>query len=108
MFYQDTSLIRKMAHTFKCARNMLPAHVGKCVGNIPATINTNQDNFFSLLINHFTLPVPCSCTGGVRTTDASEVTYARQLVVTQARAWGVEPIDMVDTNFKGKQYYINM
>ena len=33
--------MEKWATLFKCARNMLPAHVGnheKCVGNIPATI----------------------------------------------------------------------
>ena len=40
--------------------------------------------------------------GGVNSKDAHELIYARQNLVTHAKAFGLDAIDMVDTNFKGK------
>ena len=39
--------------------------------------------------------------GGVRSKTVEELLYARQKVVTLAKAFGVDAIDIVDTNFKG-------
>ena len=41
-------------------------------------------------------------TGGIRTKDAREVLFARQAVVTEAKAFGLDAIDLVDTDYKGK------
>lgn len=42
--------------------------------------------------------------GGVNSKDAHELIYARQNLVTHAKAFGLDAIDMVDTNFKGKSF----
>ena len=41
--------------------------------------------------------------GGVNSKDAHELIYARQSLATHAKAFGLDAIDMVDTNFKGKR-----
>lgn len=38
--------------------------------------------------------------GGVRTSDAREVLFARHSLVTHAKAFGVDAIDLVETDFK--------
>ena len=40
--------------------------------------------------------------GGVRTPESAELAYARQSIASQARAFGVDAIDIVDTDFKGE------
>lgn len=45
-----------------------------------------------------------SSAGGVNSKDAHELIYARQNLVTHAKAFGLDAIDMVDTNFKGKKF----
>ncbi len=40
--------------------------------------------------------------GGTRTKDAYEVLYARQSLVTHARAFGLDAIDLVDIDYRGK------
>lgn len=39
--------------------------------------------------------------GGTNTKDAHELIFARQSLVTHAKAFGLDAIDLVDTNFKG-------
>ena len=39
--------------------------------------------------------------GGANTKDAHELIFARQSLVTHAKAFGLDAIDLVDTNFKG-------
>ena len=39
--------------------------------------------------------------GGVRTKSAHELLYARQSVVSHARAFGLDPVDLVDIDYKG-------
>lgn len=39
--------------------------------------------------------------GATRTSDARELTYARQSVVVHAKAYGIQAVDMVYINFKG-------
>ncbi len=39
--------------------------------------------------------------GGTRTKDAYEVLYARQSLVTHAKAFGLDAIDLVDIDYKG-------
>ena len=39
--------------------------------------------------------------GGANTKDARELIFARQSLVTHAKAFGLDAIDLVDTNFKG-------
>ena len=42
--------------------------------------------------------------GATRSKEGMEVFYARQKVVTTAKAYRLQVIDMVDINFKGKSY----
>ena len=45
-----------------------------------------------------------SCTrlpGGTRTKSAYELLYARQSLVTHAKAFGLDAIDLVDIDYKG-------
>lgn len=39
--------------------------------------------------------------GGERTKTAEEIVFARQSLVAHARAFGLDPIDLVDIDFKG-------
>ena len=39
--------------------------------------------------------------GGANTKDARELIFARQSLVTHTKAFGLDAIDLVDTNFKG-------
>ena len=41
------------------------------------------------------------CLGGVRTKDARELLFARQSLVTYAKAFGLDAIDLVDIDYKG-------
>lgn len=41
------------------------------------------------------------CLGGTRTKESQELLYARQSVVAHAKAFGLDAIDQVDTDFKG-------
>jgi citrate lyase subunit beta-like protein len=43
----------------------------------------------------------CFFTGATRTKDAQELLFARQMVVMVAKAFRIQVIDMVDTDFKG-------
>lgn len=42
--------------------------------------------------------------GATRTKDVKELIHARQSVVVHAKAYGLQAIDMVYINFKGKPY----
>ena len=44
-----------------------------------------------------------SILGATRTKDAKELIHARQSVVVHAKAFGLQAIDMVHINFKGKK-----
>ena len=44
-----------------------------------------------------------SISGATRTKDAKELIHARQSVVVNAKAFGLQAIDMVYINFKGKK-----
>ena len=48
----------------------------------------------------FRLSVP-SCLGGTRTKSAHELVFARQSLVTHARAFGLDAVDLVDIDYKG-------
>lgn len=41
------------------------------------------------------------CQGAMRTVDATELTYARQKIVMVAKAYRIQAIDMVFTDYKG-------
>lgn len=44
---------------------------------------------------------PLICTGATRTADAKELLYARQKIVTCAKAFKLQAIDMVHIDLKG-------
>lgn len=41
----------------------------------------------------------------MKTLDAAELTYVRQKIVTVAKAFRIQAIDMVFTDYKGMCYY---
>ena len=47
-----------------------------------------------------------SISGATRTKDAKELIHARQSVVVHAKAFGLQAIDMVYINFKGKKHVV--
>ena len=47
-----------------------------------------------------------SILGATRTKDAKELIHARQSVVVHAKAFGLQAIDMVYINFKGKKHVV--
>lgn len=63
----------------------------------PLTSNTVSDDFSYLLSQH----TSGMSLGGVRTKSAHELLYARQSVVSHARAFGLDPVDLVDIDYKG-------
>jgi hypothetical protein len=44
--------------------------------------------------------------GATRTSSASELLYARQAVITHAKAYGLQAIDMVNINYKVRRHWI--
>ena len=47
-----------------------------------------------------------SISGATRTKDAKELIHTRQSVVVHAKAFGLQAIDMVYINFKGKKHVV--